>query len=79
VADAARAPSRDRDHAGDLLTKGDAVATPDPPVPPSAVLARVRLGHPRLHRLVAHASRLGGRPLAALLGRLRLAASRLPL
>lgn len=60
---------------GRLLTKGDAVARPDPEVALGDVLGVVDGGPGKV--LVARLSIAGGAPLAAVLRRLRVALSRL--
>lgn len=60
---------------GRLLTKGDAVALPDPEVALGDVLGVVDGGPGKV--LVARLSIAGGAPLAAVLRRLRVALSRL--
>lgn len=56
-----------------ITTKGDAVARPDPRIQPDAILGALPRTAPIFNRLCAHLSSHAGRPLAAVLQRLRLA------
>lgn len=65
--------------AAGCITKGDAVAAPDPPIPHAHILGVRPRAHPRLGRLVAALSTHAPRPLTAALRRLRLAVAKMSL
>jgi len=59
-----------------ITTKGDAVARPDQPLAHDAILGVLPRVAPTFNRLCAHLSTHAGRPLAAVLQRLRMALDR---
>lgn len=60
----------------DVTTKGDAVARPDARMRRAEVFGALPRTAPAFNRLCAHLSARAGRPIAAVLRRLRLAGSR---